>query len=115
MARQLKTNLEIDAFINRVIVEANHHSPRVVQIIMPLSREVRNRLILPQDRVEVYERLGQLARTCWVTIGGKRFAFSYNYYDKKIDLRDRTIQGQLIFQFDNQTTAADIGRVVANL
>ncbi len=115
MARQLTTNRQIDAFINKVIVEANHHSPGVAQIIMPLSQAVRGRLNLAQDRVEVYERLGQLARTCWVTLGGKRYAFSYNYDDKKIDVRDRSIQGTLIFQFDNQTTAASIRRVVASL
>ena len=115
MARRLTTNSQIDAFINRIIGEANHHSPRVAQVIFPLSQAVRARLNLAQDRVEVYERLGQLARTCWVTLGGRRYAFSYNYDDKKIDVRERSIQGLLIFQFDNQTTAASIRRVVASL
>jgi len=115
MARRLTTNNQINTFINRVIGEANHHAPGVAQVILPLSQAVRARLNLAQDRVEVYERLGQMARTCWVTLGGKKYAFSYNYKAKKIDLRNRSIQGSLIYQFDNQTTAPSIRRVVAGL
>lgn len=115
MARRLRTNNQIDAFISRIINEANHHSPEVAQIILPLSQAVRAKLILAQDRVEIYERLGRLARTCWVTLGGNRYAFSYNYNSQKIDLRARSIQGPLIAQFDNRTTALRIQRVVTSL
>ena len=115
MARRLTTNNQIDVFINKVIGKANHHAPGVAQIILPLSQVVRARLNLAQDRVEVYERLGQMARTCWVTLGGNKYVFSYNHHDKKINLRDRSIQGPLIYQFDNQTTASDIRRVVGSL
>lgn len=115
MARRLTTNKQIDAFIHRIIGEANHHSPEVAQIIMPLSQEVRTRLNLAQDRVEIYERLGQMARTCWITLGGNKYVFSYNYVDKKIDLRSRSIQGTLIFQFDNQSTASEVHREVGKM
>ena len=73
MARHLRTNIEIDNFITKVIAEANHHAPNVGAIIMPLSSAVRARLNLAVDKVEVYERNGNLARTCWVTIGGNRY------------------------------------------
>jgi hypothetical protein len=115
MARQLKTNTEIDAFITRVIGEANHHGANVNSIIKPLSDEVRNRLNLGIDRVEVYERNGKLARTCWVTLEGKRHVFSYNYHTQKIELRSKTLQGAVLFEFDNNTTQADIVREVAKL
>lgn len=115
MARRLTTNNQINAFINKVTAEANHHASGVAQIILPLSQAVRARLNLAQDRVEVYERLGQMARTCWVTLGGKRYVFSYNYSTIKIDLRDGSLQGPLVFQFDNRTTLASIRRVVASL
>ena len=115
MARQLKTNAEIDSFITRVIGEANHHGANVNSIIQPLSDEVRQRLNLGVDKVEVYERNGNLARTCWVTLGGKRYVFSYNYHAEKIELRLKTLQGAVLFEFDNTSTQADIVREVAKL
>lgn len=115
MARSLTTDIEIDAFIDKVINEAAHHAPAVELIIFPLSQAVRSKLNLAQDRVDIYERLGQMARTCWVVISGKRYVFSYNYDDQKIDLRDRSIQGAVIFQFDNQTSQATLQQVVGNL
>ena len=63
MLRRLTTNNQIDAFINDVIGEANHHSPGVAQIIFRLSQAVQAKLNMTQGRVEIYERLGQMART----------------------------------------------------
>jgi hypothetical protein len=62
MARHLTTNLQIDAYISKVIVDANHHAPGVAAVIMPLSTEVRSRLNLNIDKIEVFERKGNLAR-----------------------------------------------------
>jgi hypothetical protein len=115
MARNLPTDADIDAFIAKVILEAQHHAPWVAQIIQPLSDEVRRRLVLGPDTVEVYERNGNLARTCWVTLSGNRYVFTYDYGGRKIDLKDRTLRGRLIQSFDNTTPAATIVAVVAQL
>ena len=115
MARRLRTNAQIDTFIGRVIGQAQHHAPWVETVIEPLSDEVRERLDLSVDKIEVYERNGQLARTCWVTIGGHRYAFSYAYRPRKIELRDGSTQGTVIYSFDNNTPLKAIARVVARL
>jgi len=115
MARRLRTDLQIDTFIDRVINEAIHHAPNVAMIIQPLSDAVRRRIDLSIDRVEVYERNGRLARTCWVTISNNRYAFSYNYNAGKIDLRERGIQGQILYQFDNRTSPNALQQQVRRL
>lgn len=115
MARNLKTNKDIDDFIAKVITEAHHHAPWVEHIIQPLSDEVRKRINLGQDTVEVYERNGNLARTCWVTIANKRYVFTYDYQGKKIDLKDRTLRGHLLDSFDNNTTPAKVISAAASL
>lgn len=115
MARKLTTNQEIDAFIAKVIEEAHDHGQNIEHVIHPLSDEVRQRLDLNLDKVEVYERNGNLARTCWVTLQGSRYAFTYNYQTKQIDLRNRSTQGALRFSFENATTLADIQTEVGKL
>jgi hypothetical protein len=103
MARNLKTNKQIDDFISKVLVDANHHAPQVVSVIQSLSDEVRSRLTLGVDKIEVYERNGKIARTCWVTINKNRHVFTYNYGAKKIDLRTGGLQGPTAYQFDDST------------
>lgn len=115
MARALTTDPQIDAFISKVIAEANHHAPSVASIIMPLSVAVRARVNLTLDRVEVYERNGRLARTCWVTIGSNRYVFGYDYDTRTILLRARGIQGAVIERFDNSTPQSVINSRTASL
>lgn len=115
MARRLKTEAQIDRFIARVLAEATHHAPGVADVIEPLSDAVRRHLNLTTDTIEVYERNGEIARTCWVTIDDCRYAFSYNYDDGMIDVRERSLQGDILFQFDNNTTGTQIGRQVRRL
>lgn len=108
MARRLPTVAHINAYVAAVTTAATHHAPNVEHAIGPLARAVVQRLNLPIDNVSVYERNGQLARTCWVTIGGNRYVFTYNYSSHEIDLRQHSTQGQLLFSFDNATTLAAI-------
>lgn len=115
MTRQLHTDPQIDTFVAKVISEAQHHGAAVTNVIQPLADTVRKRLILGQDSVEVYERNGNLARTCWVTLAGNRYVFSYNYLTKQIDLRDRTLRGSLLHSFDNTTAHSSLIAVVASL
>ena len=114
MARRLTTNAQIDDYVASVIVAANHHAPQVEHVIQPLANAVRARLG-PGDTIDVYERNGVVARTCWVRIAGKRYCFSYDYTNYVIDLRDNSLQGNLRFAFDNATTAAQIRAQVAAL
>ena len=115
MARRLRTNAQIDNFIAKIIDEASHHAPRVAAIIQPLADAVRSRLDLSTDRIEVYERNGRLARTCWVTVSDRRYAFSYNYQDVSIDLREKSVQGKIQYQFNNDTSEGEVRRQVRRL
>ena len=115
MARQLTTNAQIDRYILKVIADAAHHAGDVQNVIMPLSRAVRARMNLGVDTIEVWERSGQIGRSCWVTINGNRYCFSYNYRVGRIDLRKQSTQGALIYQFDNYTSSAAITQQAALL
>ncbi|WP_131798470.1 hypothetical protein [Acidovorax sp. GW101-3H11] len=114
MARRLTTIGQINRYVASVIADANHHAPQVSQVIQPLANAVLARFG-PNDTIDVYERQGVVARTCWVRIAGTRYCFSYNYTNHVIDLRDRSLQGNLRFAFDNATTTAQIRAQVAAL
>jgi hypothetical protein len=115
MPRVLSTEIEIDEFVRKVISEAEHHGGRVAHVIEPLSIAVRARLINGVDKVEVFERKGRLARTCWVTISKKRYAFSYDYEREKIQLKKGSTQGPVIQLFDNDTHQSVIDLVIARM
>lgn len=116
MARKLTTNQEIDDFIARVISAAQRpHGYNVRNVIHPLSQEVRKRLVLGRDEIEVLERNGKLARTCWVTLNGARYVFSYDPNKRVIQLKPRSIQASPQATFDNSTSLADIQKEVGNL
>jgi hypothetical protein len=118
MAISLTTLPQINAYVAKVISEAQHHAAPVAAVIPPLAAAVIARLNLAIDDVSIYQRNGKLARTCWVTFGGtpsRRWVFSYNYAQQKIDLRQHSVQGPTVFQFDNSTSAAAIAAQVASL
>jgi hypothetical protein len=115
MAIRLTTNAQIDRFIANVITAAHHHGPNVETVVQPLSDAVRRRLNLGVDKIEVYQRLGNIARTCWVTIGGARYAFSYNHAAGQIEMRERTLQGRVLASFNNGTSIRQIARNVAQM
>ncbi|AWV05388.1 hypothetical protein DM992_39280 (plasmid) [Burkholderia sp. JP2-270] len=113
MARHLRTQKQIDAFIAQVIQQAIHHASQVAQIIQPLANAVLGHSAF--SRLEVYERNGNLARTCWVTVGTNRWVFSYSYGQHVIELRKDSTRGPVVFQFDNHTSAAALSQQVSRL
>ena len=115
MARNLKSINEINSFISTVVEEAEHHASGVARVVPRLAEKVLNRFDCETDTFSVYERNGNLARTCWVTLTGKRYAFSYNYSSKMIELKKKTLQGDLIERFNNDSSEDLIDVVVANV
>lgn len=110
MARHLQTSAQINAYVAYVIREANDHSKQVAQIIQPLANAVLGHQSF--SRLEVYERNGNLARTCWVTVGNNRWVFSYSYAQGVIELRQHSTRGPVVFSFDNKTSSTALQRQV---
>ena len=115
MARNLTNKDEIDNFVSVVIDEAIHHASGVARAVPRLAEIVLSRFDFSKDKFSVYERKGNLARTCWVTLSGKRYAFSYNYSTKMIELKEHSIQGDLIASFNNNSSDEFIKTVVLKM
>ena len=115
MARKLSNDQEIDDYLEEVQKAADHHGEFVNTVVSPLSKAVRARLNLAADEIKVYERLGKIARTCWITIDKKRYVFTYDYDNKKIKLLEGTLRGKTRAVFDNSTPQSFIINVVKSM
>ena len=114
-AVHLETVSQINTYINKIHEKAQHHARNVEPIIIPLAKAVLERLDLNHDKVEVSTRLGNVANACWVTISGTEYFFSYNQKTKKIEIREKTTQGKVIWTFDKQTPIVNIHEAIATL
>lgn len=115
MARRLNNLNQLNAYIGSVIIAANHHATTVNTVIPTLKRDVLARFNWASDKIEVYERGGQIARTCWLTLNSARYVFTYNYGTGQIDLKSQSIQGNTIASFQNSTPPANIASIIRNL
>lgn len=112
MARQLITAQQISQYVAKIIDEAQHHAVGVVNSIRPLEQVVTTALNSdPSNGLLVYERNGQLARTCWLTTPKGRFCFSYNYSSGDIELRDKSTQGSVLFTINDTNVHAQTSAI----
>ena len=111
----LRTNAQIDKYIAKAIVEAGHHAQNVELVVQPLCDAVRQRLNIGVDTIELYWRAGRMGRSCRVTIGGKKYTFSYHYSSAQIEMREDNLQSPVLASFDNASTAEQIARNVARM
>lgn len=99
MARHLSDKRQTDAFIATVLKAAEHHAQGMVGPVKTLYAAVIARIDFAADRVEVFERDGQTARTTWLTLKRRRMVFTYNYKEKCIFLREQSLRGQIRAKF----------------
>lgn len=115
MATRLTSNSQINSYVATVLQAARHHAPHVAVVIPKLAKEVKAILNWNTDKVEIYTRKGNMARTCWVTIRGRRYVFSYNYRTGRIDLRRKSLRGTVVRSFDNRTSPLVVASTVRGL
>jgi hypothetical protein len=101
-------------YIEAIMVRAEHHGPNVGGIALALAGAV----IWRKDAapIEVHEGRSMAQGTVlWVRIGGRRYAFRYNHTTGEIEMRLRTVRGNVLHTFSDQTPVAEVERVFRNL
>ena len=97
---------QLQSYIQGVMKRAAHHAGNVDQVVLTLAGAIVWRK--DADPIKVMTRDGDTKNVMWVSISGKRCAFSYNHQTGKIEMREGTTQGDVQHAFDNGTTAATI-------
>ena len=107
MAKKITTLKELKDYLNGVTKRAEHHAQNVDKITDYLMGHLI-RIKDDEHDMEVMEVEGQTANVLWVHIRGKRYAFSYNHEKVTIEIREKTVRGQVIESFDNSTDLESI-------
>lgn len=105
----------LQRYLRGVLADALHHAGNVNEIVLGLAGAIISRKD-EDTRLEVHTaRGGGLGRALTVTIGGHRYAFSYDHDGECINMKDGSYQGPVLHQFTNDTSLAEVSRIFAAL
>lgn len=107
------SNIDVlQEYISGVMERAEHHAGNVEEIALAIG----GALIWRKDGpIKVYEREGKMTNALWVTIGGKKYALSYNHRAERIEVREQSMQGKLLKSFTNVTPISEVKQFFADL
>lgn len=101
-------------YLRGVLARAGHHAQNVEACTVALFGGV----IAYKDKgtqLQVKERDGDMKNVLWVQIKGKRYAFTYNHDQQRIDMREGNTHGQVLESFDDSCTLQRIRSLFASL
>jgi hypothetical protein len=104
---------EIQDYMLGVRTRAGHHAPNVRLIVPALVGFALERA--DPGSIEYRRRNGELGNVSWIKVRGRRYAFSYSHDSQAIQLRRGSLQGPVLFEFDNDTPLADVAAAFATL
>ena len=102
----------LQEYICGVMDRADHHAGNINEVSLAIAGAVVWR---KDGDIRVYERSGQMTNALWVHIGGNRYALSYNHSTGQIEIREDSMQGDVLASFDNSNTSADVRRFFKSL
>ena len=113
MAQKIEQITKLKEYIKGVLDRADHHAEKVNEVILTLIGAI----IWKKDEepIEVLTQSGDMKNVLWVKINSTKYAFSYNHETKKIEMRENSIKGQVIKQFDNSISTGAIKQFFESL
>lgn len=99
-------------YLRGILANAKHHGPGVDLIILALAGAIIARKDEGTSLEAQKGHSGDPANALRATIGGKRYAFSYNHDADCIDMKAGSSQGPVVHQFTNETPLEEIDRII---
>ena len=100
-------------YLNGVVGRADHHAQGVNEVVLAVAGGVVWRK--DDGPLEVRTTNGEMRNVLWFTVGGNRYALSYNHKTAKIELKTGSIRGKVVASFSNITSNADVRAVFGRL
>ena len=106
-------NIEIlRAYISGVLDRANHHAHNVNEIALAIAGGIIWRTT---DNIKVMSREGEMKNVLWLQVGDRTLCFAYNHSSGNIEVREGSVQGNVITTFNNITPLSDVKSFFENL
>ena len=112
MAVTIETTEVLKQYFNDVLIRAEHHAKEVKEVALCLLGAV---VWKATGDIDVMETKIGYGNVLWFTTESGRYAMSYNHKDKKIDLREHSVKGETLYQFDNNTPAGFITAIFGEM
>lgn len=101
----------LQRYFTQVVERAEHHAEDVSEVL-PMLAGVLIMCKDPGTNLEAHNYRGVAANALHVTIGGQRFALSYDHDQHAIAVKEGSFRGPLLAMFDNSTSLEGIYRVL---
>lgn len=112
MALKIENLVTLRDYLHGVVSRADHHANDVIAVSSALIGFV---MTYADGDIRVMTRNGHTTNVLWCVINKQWYAFVYNHNTFKIDLRERSIQGRVIIELDNNTTLNQLQEIFSNL
>lgn len=99
-------------YFSGVIGRADHHADNVNEIAFALIGGVIWRAT---EDIQVKEYDGAPANILWMIVGDKRYCFSFNHSSGNIEVKEKSIKGNVITTFNNSTPISDVKKFFESL
>ena len=96
----------LQRYLEGVLSRADHHAGNISQIVLAITGAIVWRK--DPEPIRVLERDGEMKNVLWVSIGGQRYAFTYDHPTQAILLLRGSTQGTVLHSFTNATPLSDL-------
>lgn len=99
-------NIEIlREYLTGVLDRANHHAQNVNEIALAIAGGI---IWKTTNNIKVLSRDGEMKNVLWLQVDHRTLCFVYNHNNLSIEVREGSIQGNVIESFNNKTLLSSV-------
>lgn len=95
----------LKVYISGVLDRANHHAHNVNEIVLAIAGGIIWRTT---HNIRVMSREGEMKNVLWLQVEERTLCFAYNHETGSIEIREGSIQGNVIEEFNNSTPLSNV-------
>lgn len=95
----------LKTYFNGVMERADHHAENVNEIALAIMGGI---IWKSTGDIQVKEYSGTPANILWMWVGEERYCFAFNHETGNIEVREGSIKGPAIQEFNNGTPISEI-------
>ena len=106
MAIEVEDIKTLRLYLSGVLDRADHHAHDVNEIVLAVAGGI---IWKATGDICVRQQEGEMKNVLWLRVDQERtLCFAYNHNSGNIEVRDGTVQGEVIIEFNNSTPLSDI-------